>query len=241
MKNKTRLLAAAILICAMLFALISCGSDEDKTASEQNESTDQPAAETSAAEKATTEQGTTAAPTTEKEDPIQNIDATSFLKVAETGERNDFTGSLGYEFTCTTDMKVVALGRPVNGKMYDPHTIDIWEVSSKTLVASAEVNPESPRDALGFKFAYLKEPITLKAGEVYRIASSEEAGGDWWYDCGVSGDEEDIPDLQPGDSGAVTRCVFTDAPGEYPSNGWNPGEKSGRGYVGPTFYYVPAA
>jgi len=77
----------------------------------------------------------------------------------------------------------------------------------------------------------------LKAGESYRITSYEEDGGDYWYDCGVTGEEEDIPDLQPTEIGEVTFCVFTDAQGSYPSNAWNPGN-SGRGYVGPTFYYT---
>ena len=246
MKNKKRLFAlisVAILFCFALLAFASCASDKDEPASESNDAEEQPASEANGGD-APSEQSTTAEPTTPEpktEEPISDIDATSFLKVAEIGDRNDFTGSLGYEFVCQADVQVVAVGRPINGKMYDPHTIDIWEVGTKTLLASAEVAPDSPRDALEFRFVYLDEPIILKAGESYRIASSEEAGGDWWYDCGSTGDEEDIPDLQPGESGQILNCVFTGDVGEFPSSAWNPGEKSGRGYVGPTFYYVPVS
>ena len=165
--------------------------------------------------------------------------AQSFLKEAATGDRDNYGGSVGYEFECVADITVSAVGRPLNGEMNNSHTIYIWEVSSQTLLAKATVTPDSPLDALAFKTAPLANPIALKAGEKYRIVSSEENGGDKWYDIGTSPD--DAPDLLPTADGIITTPVFT-GEGEwdsYPSNEYNPGGV--KGYVGVTFYYVQAA
>ena len=160
----------------------------------------------------------------------------SFLREAATGDRNNYGGSVGYEFEVLSDITVSAVGRPLNGEMNRPHTIRIWEVSTQTLLASAEVTPDSPLDALGFKTAPLNAPLMLKAGERYRIVSSEEVDGDMWYDVGVS--EDDAADLVPSNTALITTPVFTNENewDSYPANEWNPGGI--RGYVGATFYYL---
>jgi len=165
----------------------------------------------------------------------------SFMKEAATGERNDYGGSVGYEFECLADMTVSAVGRPLNGEMNNSHVIRIWEVSSQTLLASAEVTPDSPLDALGFKTANLSNNITLKAGEIYRIVSAEEKEGDKWYDFGTSADQ--FPDLVPTDDCKIITPVFT---GEsewdsFPMNAYNPEGAVNKGYTGVTFYYLLAS
>ena len=164
--------------------------------------------------------------------------AQSFLKEAATGERNDYAGSVGYEFECLADMTVSAVGRPQNGTMDSAHTIRIWEVGAETLLASAEVNPDSPLDALGFKTAKLSSPITLKAGVSYRIVSAEYIDGDMWYDFGTSADE--FPDLVPTDDCKMITPAFSENEGwdAYPGNQYNPDGAVNKGYVGVTFYYV---
>ena len=165
-------------------------------------------------------------------------EAVSFLKKAEPVDRNNYNGSVGYEISVSSDMQVTGVGRPVSGEMTQSHTIYIWEVSSQNLVASAEVTPDSPTDALGFKTAQLNSPVVLKSGESYRIVSAEFTDGDMWFDVGTDASDP-IPDLQANDGAVIVTPVFT-GEGEhdaYPGNEWNPGGV--RGYVGMTFYYLP--
>ena len=207
-KTLIKILAAALMICVVVFALAACGNDDGNETGGNGAN------------------GADAGPA-----PV------SFLQKAETGERNDYNGSVGYEILCNTDIEVTAVGRPLNSEMNQSHTIYIWQVSSETLLASAEVTPDSPLDSLGFKTAQLNSPLVLKAGESYRIVSAEFNEGDMWYDIGTSADDP-IPDLQPRGEAVITTPVFTgeDAHGSYPSNEYNPGGV--RGYVGATFYYV---
>jgi len=164
----------------------------------------------------------------------------SFLKEAATGQRNNYGGSVGYEFECLADMTVSAVGRPLNGEMNQSHTIRIWEVESQALLASATVTPESPLDSLGFKTAQLATPITLKAGTVYRIVSAEEKDGDMWYDFGTKADE--FPDLKPGGDCRIITPAFSaegaEGQAEYPAFEYLPEGAVNKGYVGVTFYYV---
>jgi len=219
MKNKKillKILTAAIMLCVVLFAFASCGDDNNDT-------------QENGGGNAGNDNDENAGPA-----PV------SFLQKAETGDRNNYGGSVGYEILVNADIQVTAVGRPVSGEMNQAHTIYIWEVSSETLLASAEVTPDSPVDSLGFKTAQLGSPIILKAGESYRIVSAEFDGGDMWYDVGVE-DSVGIPDLQPTASATITTPVFTDgeAHGSFPGNVHNPGGI--RGYVGVTFYYIPVS
>ncbi len=159
----------------------------------------------------------------------------SFLKKAESGERNDYEGSVGYEFTCLADLTVSAVGRPLNTKMDQEHTIYIWDTSDKSLVASAVIKPDSPLDELGFKKVDLAAPITLKKGISYRIVSSEFTDGDMWYDVGTTSDDYT---LSPQNACIIETPAFTPSNehDSYPGNTHNPGE-SNEGYVGVTFYY----
>lgn len=165
--------------------------------------------------------------------PPANIDSgtKSFLIEAAAGNRNNYNGSVGYEFECLEDMTVSLIGRPLNGSTNFSHKIYIWDVKTMTLMASAEVQPDSPLDALGFKTAQLDKTITLKAGEKYRIVSSETVGGDRWYDV------DQAYNLIPNIDCRITTPVYT-AEGvhnSYPGNAYNPGGI--KGYVGVTFYY----
>ena len=162
----------------------------------------------------------------------------SFLKEAAAGERNNYSGSVGYEFECLADMTVSAVGRPQNGEMKDSHIIRIWDAASQSLLASAEVTPDSPLDALGFFTAQLPAPIELKAGVSYRIVSAETEGGDKWYDFGEKAEE--FPDLVPNDDCKIITPAFTEGNQWelYPANQYNPDGAVNKGYTGVTFYYI---
>ena len=160
-----------------------------------------------------------------------SLDAKSFIIEAAIGSRNNYEGSVGYEFKCLADMTVSYVGRPLNGAMNDSHIVYIWDVSTMKLLASGEVKPGSPIDAAGFKVVKLDKEIVLKAGSHYRIVSAEKRGGDRWYDV------EQAYNLIPTADCLITTPVYTNewAPGSYPGNVWNPGGT--KGYTGVTFYY----
>ena len=224
MKKTLKIILSAMLLCCVLFVLASCG-DDDKGAQDNGGANGDGAADNGGG----SDSGEPAEP-----------EAKSFLKKAETGERNNYNGSVGYEILAIEDMQVSAVGRPVSGSMEQSHTIYIWEVSTETLMASATITPDSPTDALGFKTAKLDGQILFQAGEYYRIVSAEYEDGDMWYDIGTAA-EDPIPDLQPNAEAEISTPVFTgaDAHDSYPGNTYNPGGI--RGYTGLTFYYLPPA
>ena len=162
----------------------------------------------------------------------------SFLKKAESGERNDYAGGVGYEFTCLEDINVYALGRPLNTTMEEDHRIFIWDVETQELVTWATVTPASPVDDLGFKKVNLSEAVTLKKDSTYRIVSEEFLYGDMWYDFGTAPNDYA---LSPEDVCTINTPAFTpaDAQDTYPANQYDPGEAN-EGYVGVTFYYMVA-
>ena len=163
--------------------------------------------------------------------------AESFLSEAnQHGLRFDYTGNLGYEFTLNHSVTVTALGRPENledgGTQYE-HTLYIWDIDTETLLASAVIGPESPIDDKGFRTAQLETPVTLYVGMKYAITSTEEAGGDCWYDIGTAPDGET---LAVTDVATVTKARFTGTVDAFPAS-TGTGRDEGDGYVGPTFYY----
>lgn len=94
------------------------------------------------------------------------------------GRRNDYSGTVGFEFVPSAPITVTALGRPISGAMSGSHLLRIWRASDRALVASATVGPASPVDWLGYAYQRLTTAVTLTAGTTYRIASVETAGGD---------------------------------------------------------------
>jgi len=158
-------------------------------------------------------------------------DLRSFLLEAATGGKNDYNGSLGYEFEVLEDMVVSYVGRPLNESMRFSHEVYIWDANTMSLLGSGTVRPDSPLDALGFKVAQLSSDIVLYAGGLYRIVSAEIAGGDRWYDV------EQPKGLMPVSVSRITAAVFTDA-GAHFSYPHNTLDAVGiRGPVGATFYY----
>jgi hypothetical protein len=116
-------------------------------------------------------------------EPFSNIFTRSYP-----GTRNNWTGRLGYTFEAKQDFRITAFGRPVNvlvnqGLLRNPHTIELFDESNRTLLASTVVNANSPRDSLDYVFSPLAQPVFLHAGRKYMILSSESNGdGDLWMD-----------------------------------------------------------
>ncbi len=103
-----------------------------------------------------------------------------------TGTRDDFSGRLGFTFRAETDFAIDALGRAVNpdfnsGVLQTSHVIELFEVSSGTLLASATIDGSSEKDSLGYAFESLSTPVDITSGQEYMILSEEAAGsGDPW-------------------------------------------------------------
>lgn len=173
------------------------------------------------------------APFPEEEEKESVSETKSFLTEAATGSRNDYNGSVGYEFECLSDITVTSVGRPLNGAMNQTHKVYIWEVSTLTLLATAEVKPDSSLDEQGFKTARLDKTITLKAGEKYRISGAEYTDGDKWYDVSQTEVLKTTGDCK------ITMPVYTNPNCHdlYPINTYNPPGGGVKGYVGITFYY----
>ena len=150
---------------------------------------------------------------------------TNFFTASYTGTRNNFTGSLGFEFTPTQNLTVTALGRSVSGSMNNSHTIYIWQVSNPSSpLTSATVTPSSPTDSLGYKYVTIT-PVQLTSGTTYRISSDETSGGDNWMDSSSITNHSAIA--------TISQAVYSSTAGTYPSN---TGTGANTGYVPPTFY-----
>jgi uncharacterized protein len=148
----------------------------------------------------------------------------NFFNQPYTGTRNDFTGTVGYQFVPSQNITVTALGRSVSGTMNVSHPVRIWKTSDQSVVASITVTASSPRDACGYAYELLPSSITLASGTSYRIASYETSGGDQWRDLGDISNHGAIASISYG------VCDYGDV---YPGSNFG---SSNQGYVPVTFY-----
>ena len=106
------------------------------------------------------------------------------------GHRDNYSGQVGYIFRVTSrePLRVIALGRAVSrrvnlGHLQRPHLVCLWSSTSSSLLASATVDDDCPRDRCGYASARLNVPVLLQPGASYRITSVEYAAcGDPWLD-----------------------------------------------------------
>jgi hypothetical protein len=143
-----------------------------------------------------------------------------------TGQRNDFSGQVGFEFVPAAPLSVTALGRSVSGSaLQRSHLVTIWDATTKEALAQVSVSSASSVDAYGFAFKPLASPVTLAQGRSYRLTSSEVAGGDTWMDIVEISTHLAVADVGPG--------VYTTGNG-YPESSYGIGE---QGYGLPTLYF----
>lgn len=84
-----------------------------------------------------------------------------------------------------SNLTVISLGRWVVAGNNQTHQITIYDGLANTVIASVTVdcNGATPGQYL---YASIT-PVTLVAGQSYRIESAEVNGGDQWYDQGIGG------------------------------------------------------
>ncbi|MCX6937275.1 MAG: hypothetical protein NTU80_05160 [Verrucomicrobia bacterium] len=116
-----------------------------------------------------------------------------------TGQRTDFTGNAGFQFTPTEALSVTALGRSVSGgALQRVHPVTLWDSAAEKPLARVMVSPGSKVDERGFAFERLPVPLKLEQGRSYRLTSGEEAGGDPMMEIGDIRAHLAVADVGPG-------------------------------------------
>ena len=107
------------------------------------------------------------------------------FSVVQAGRRNNYTGEVGFQLTTIQDVIVTHLGRPAfnrRGPTKQSAVVNLWLVGTGAIVASASVGPDAFGDGQ-YYFVPLTSPVTLKAGQEYRLSQTCTAGmHDRWQD-----------------------------------------------------------
>ena len=84
-------------------------------------------------------------------------------------------GTAGFEFTVgaqSLTIQTVAVFDEFNdGVLNSSHEVGIWTSADQTLVASADVTPQTATLVNGFFYVNLASPVTLQSGTTYRIGA----------------------------------------------------------------------
>jgi hypothetical protein len=143
-----------------------------------------------------------------------------------TGQRTDFTGNAGFQFTPAEALSVTALGRSVSGgALQRAHAVTLWDPVTEKPLAQVSVSSASKVDERGFAFERLPVPLKLEQGRSYRITSGEEAGGDPMMEIGDIRAHLAVADVGPG--------VYSEGDA-YPKRTYGLAE---QGYGVPTLYF----
>ncbi|MBI4766968.1 MAG: hypothetical protein HY787_20670 [Deltaproteobacteria bacterium] len=112
-------------------------------------------------------------------------EAVSFFKTVSLGKeiRNDYAGFAGMKIKVgSKDIKVTELGRYFEKTNTESHELQIVDHKTNQILGSATLDMSKGKaDSLGFKYAPLKAPITLKANMEYDIVSNEKLNSDKWF------------------------------------------------------------
>ena len=88
------------------------------------------------------------------------------------------------------DVVIHALGRSVHptangGRLRGSHSIRLWDLETKSLLASLIVDEDSQRDDFGYAFGTLLDSIRIRKNRNYILTTEEQSGGgDPWCDQG---------------------------------------------------------
>ena len=112
--------------------------------------------------------------------PANSVPASQNLFAQKySGQRDDFSGHVGFEFVPATPLSVTALGRSVGGgALRRAHPVTLWDPATERLLARVTVSAASRIDEHGFAFEPLAKPVALEKGRSYRLTSGEEKSGD---------------------------------------------------------------
>ena len=115
-----------------------------------------------------------------------NAHATTLLNVIDGPiiNRNDYSGTVGVEFTMNTAFRITALGvqdGELVGGLVSTHDVGVWNLSGD-LLATVEIQSgtASPLDG-AWRYETLATPVILAAG-TYHIGAEFFSSGDPWTD-----------------------------------------------------------
>jgi hypothetical protein len=96
--------------------------------------------------------------------------------------RNNWTGLVGFQFTCASNATCYALGRWVVAGNTQTHVVGLCSSSGTVLAYATVATAGAPAGT--YAYASLAAPYAMTAGTSYAILSQETLGGDQWYDGG---------------------------------------------------------
>ncbi len=102
--------------------------------------------------------------------------------------RNDFGGTVGFEFrTGTNDIQVSALGfiDPEGDGLLGTHQVGIWLPNNPLPLAQATVDPATAKADGLYWYTDLDQPVVLSANSIYWIGAEVFTGGDYWMNAGA--------------------------------------------------------
>jgi phage gp16-like protein len=112
-------------------------------------------------------------------------ESVSFINTVTLGKeiRNDYGGFVGMKIKVSSkDIQVKELGRYYEKGNEQTHELQIVDHQTKKILGTVSVDMSKGKaDKIGFKYASLKSPVTLKANMEYEIMSKENMNGDKWY------------------------------------------------------------
>lgn len=169
----------------------------------------------------------------------------NFFTAPITGNRNNYTGEVGFSFQPQQDLLIGALGWGVNpnfnsGNLLASHTISLWDDNTTTLLTQVTVNNASPRDANDYAYELLSSPYSLSAGGQYVLTASVTSGdGDPWFNLGGTAGDSPMPLVEGTHTNSALADIlgprYQSGIGNFPSQGNN---VDGTSYSAPTFFLV---
>jgi hypothetical protein len=98
--------------------------------------------------------------------------------------RNDYTGSVGFQFKCASNATCRALGRWVLPGNTQSHVVALCSLSGAVLAST--IVPTVGAVPGGFAYANLATPYSMTSGTTYLVLSQESFAGDQFYDLNTT-------------------------------------------------------
>lgn len=136
---------------------------------------------------------------------------TAALGTAPTANRNNFSGSVGYQFSAGSDLTITALGRVVGSTFASSHKVILWS-DTGTNLGEVTITTSSPT-LNGWAYEMLPSPVSLTHNTRYRIGVTETSGGDNWKDTSILTDYDTSFIGQPYTAYSTTQDAFPNISG----------------------------
>jgi len=108
----------------------------------------------------------------------------TFFTGSWNGNRNNWNGEVGVDFLANQAFTITHLGRHADGGSLSASVlVTLWSTATQSALAEVQVGPESVFEG-DYAFTELASPITIEAGQEYRMSQQCTSGmADSWYDA----------------------------------------------------------